>query len=292
MESELLFDGVRYVSSSRAAKLVGYTKDYVGQLCRAGKLEARFVGRSWYVSEDGIRRHKLGVHYTRHLPIEQRASTFPDSTVRSTRRDTSDSNKSRDTQDHVERAVKLHRNAEVQQSRNTHTAVAMRRVDEKKNKQYQALSQSDIRYEEGVPLFYEDDRPVLPEPVKVVRFEGTPIVTRSAKPTRHHFVRAEAPATGSIRVRRATPVRPLQAGVSIDGVLLTHDRSTETRRPTKREDAGLHASLRSPEVPTASIRSRPSSKAFPVLGALVVVLLSILAWLIMVAVGIDMPALF
>ncbi len=60
--------GKDYVSSARAAQLVGYTKDYVGQLAREGKVEAQRVGRAWYISEESIRKHKLGVHYTLTKP--------------------------------------------------------------------------------------------------------------------------------------------------------------------------------------------------------------------------------
>lgn len=49
-----------YISSKRAAKITGYAKDYVGQLCREGRVEARLVGRSWYVLESAIREHRFG----------------------------------------------------------------------------------------------------------------------------------------------------------------------------------------------------------------------------------------
>ncbi|HRH55600.1 MAG TPA: hypothetical protein PK609_01915 [Candidatus Paceibacterota bacterium] len=49
-----------YVSSKRAAKITGYAKDYVGQLCREGRVEARLVGRSWYVLESAIKEHRFG----------------------------------------------------------------------------------------------------------------------------------------------------------------------------------------------------------------------------------------
>jgi len=58
MNGELFFEGKKYISSSRAAKISGYTGDYIGQLCRGGKLECRMVGRSWYVSLDSIVAHK------------------------------------------------------------------------------------------------------------------------------------------------------------------------------------------------------------------------------------------
>ena len=56
----LEFDGQVYVSTKRAAEITGYAKDYVGQLCREGRVTARLVGRSWYVSESSIKEHRFG----------------------------------------------------------------------------------------------------------------------------------------------------------------------------------------------------------------------------------------
>ncbi len=58
--NELTLDGKIYVSSKRAAEITGYAKDYVGQLCREGHVEARLVGRNWYVLETSIREHRFG----------------------------------------------------------------------------------------------------------------------------------------------------------------------------------------------------------------------------------------
>ncbi|MDB5190049.1 MAG: hypothetical protein JWN49_375 [Parcubacteria group bacterium] len=49
-----------YISSKRAAEITGYAKDYVGQLCREGHVDAKMVGRSWYVFEPSIRKHRFG----------------------------------------------------------------------------------------------------------------------------------------------------------------------------------------------------------------------------------------
>ncbi len=73
---ELEFEGKRYVSSIRAAELVHYTKDYVGQLARAGKLDARLVGRSWYVAVDAIKEHKRTANYTL-TKSKKRRKTLP-----------------------------------------------------------------------------------------------------------------------------------------------------------------------------------------------------------------------
>ena len=58
MNSDLYFDGKKFISSSRAAKISGYVNDYIGQLCRDGKLDCRMVGRSWYVSYDSLQEHR------------------------------------------------------------------------------------------------------------------------------------------------------------------------------------------------------------------------------------------
>lgn len=58
MGSDLLFDGKTYISSRRAASISGYVNDYIGQLCRSGAIEAKMVGRTWYVSLESLIAHK------------------------------------------------------------------------------------------------------------------------------------------------------------------------------------------------------------------------------------------
>lgn len=58
MSDSLIIEGKQYISSRRAAEIAGYSNDYVGQLCRAGKLACRMVGRFWYVDLNSILRHK------------------------------------------------------------------------------------------------------------------------------------------------------------------------------------------------------------------------------------------
>lgn len=57
---EILIDEKKYVSSKQAAKITGYAKDYIGQLCREGRVPARLVGRGWYVLESAIQDHRFG----------------------------------------------------------------------------------------------------------------------------------------------------------------------------------------------------------------------------------------
>jgi len=57
METVVL-DGTQYIKASVAAKRFKYTSDYIGQLCRAKKIDARLVGRTWFVNPDSIIEHK------------------------------------------------------------------------------------------------------------------------------------------------------------------------------------------------------------------------------------------
>ncbi len=71
---EILIGEKNYVSSKRAAKMTGYAKDYIGQLCREGRVPARLVGRSWYVLETAIQDHRFG---TTDIQPEKIAVTPP-----------------------------------------------------------------------------------------------------------------------------------------------------------------------------------------------------------------------
>lgn len=57
MES-ITIEGTKYVKASSLARDFGYTTDYVGQLCRANKVEAQLVGRSWFVNPTTLKDHK------------------------------------------------------------------------------------------------------------------------------------------------------------------------------------------------------------------------------------------
>ncbi len=74
---ELTIGDKIYVSSKKAAKITGYTKDYVGQMCREGRVEARLVGRNWYVLESSLMEHRFGaeevVQEEDEAPVEESA---------------------------------------------------------------------------------------------------------------------------------------------------------------------------------------------------------------------------
>ena len=53
--SELLsINGINFISASDAGKICKYTSDYITKLAREGKIEAKRMGRQWYVSPESL----------------------------------------------------------------------------------------------------------------------------------------------------------------------------------------------------------------------------------------------
>lgn len=61
----ITFDRKEYVKASVLAARFRYTADYLGQLCRGKKVDARLVGRAWYINVDSLNTHKD----TRYKPL-------------------------------------------------------------------------------------------------------------------------------------------------------------------------------------------------------------------------------
>jgi hypothetical protein len=57
MES-VVFEGKEYIKASVLAERFCYTQDYLGQLCRGRKVDARLVGRAWYINLDSLQNHR------------------------------------------------------------------------------------------------------------------------------------------------------------------------------------------------------------------------------------------
>lgn len=55
---KVILDGVQYVKASVVAADFKYTPDYIGQLCRGKKVDARLVGRTWFVNPNSLIDHK------------------------------------------------------------------------------------------------------------------------------------------------------------------------------------------------------------------------------------------
>jgi len=62
------FDGKEYTKSSVIAERFKYTSDYIGQLCRGRKVDARLVGRTWYVNLESVLEHRSGRYKTVDTP--------------------------------------------------------------------------------------------------------------------------------------------------------------------------------------------------------------------------------
>ena len=51
-------DGIEYLKASTAAKRFKYTADYIGQLCRSRKVDAKLIGRTWYINPLTLTKQK------------------------------------------------------------------------------------------------------------------------------------------------------------------------------------------------------------------------------------------
>ena len=51
-------DGKVFTKATALAKKHRYTTDYIGQLCRGGKVESKLIGRAWFVNEEALLQHK------------------------------------------------------------------------------------------------------------------------------------------------------------------------------------------------------------------------------------------
>lgn len=69
---KVILDGKEYIRSALAAKSLHYTTDYIGQLCRAKKIDARLVGRSWYVHLPSAEDHKSEKKKRKSQPISDK----------------------------------------------------------------------------------------------------------------------------------------------------------------------------------------------------------------------------
>jgi hypothetical protein len=54
MSSVLSFDNKEYIASRDAARDSGYSVDYISKLCRAKKINARLIGKIWFVEKDSL----------------------------------------------------------------------------------------------------------------------------------------------------------------------------------------------------------------------------------------------
>lgn len=216
-EGVVLIEGKEYVSSERAAKLVGYTKDYVGQLARAGKIESKKIGRSWYISQDSITKHKLSVHYILTKPKKPLKNKTENDEIANV---------------HIDKIVTPQK-SNVQNYSNTNNS----NVDENKGfmhedeedfdllprlkeKNRDVLLHTDIRYEEEVSKVPE--RKQIPEQAENTRhIKSIPI----RKPEKKIYRDRSRTFQGGTRINRLqTRNAPQQVdGIRVDGIRRVHD---------------------------------------------------------------------
>lgn len=72
---KVTFGGKEYVRATVIAKKFKYTADYVGQLCRSGKVDARRVGRNWYINLESVIAYRKTKHQTQKKSTSRSAAT-------------------------------------------------------------------------------------------------------------------------------------------------------------------------------------------------------------------------
>src|SRR5580698_800158 len=59
MNDDIYFGGVKYISATDAASSSGFTRDYIGKLCRLGKVSGKRVGKNWYVDNTSLEKFRI-----------------------------------------------------------------------------------------------------------------------------------------------------------------------------------------------------------------------------------------
>jgi len=74
----VVLDGTEYMKASVAAKEFKYTSDYIGQLCRAKKIDAKLVGRTWFVNPTSVAEHKANKYSSMRADDEREEKNSTD----------------------------------------------------------------------------------------------------------------------------------------------------------------------------------------------------------------------
>jgi hypothetical protein len=69
-------NGVSYEKASLLAKEFKYTSDYIGQLCRAKKVEAQLIGRTWYVNRSSLENHRATKYGKNKNPLDEKTFEY------------------------------------------------------------------------------------------------------------------------------------------------------------------------------------------------------------------------
>lgn len=273
-------EGVEYIPAKRAAKLVGYSPDYVGQLARADKLEARVVGRSWYVTEDSIRKHKLSAHRAKQSQqrMPERVGGARDLHVR----DADNTIKNKDkSDDYVAVSLGSDRPKPSQSDDRTHS-IKLHTSEQRKPRAQHAereLARAHVAFSSEEPYRYtEAVDAVVDSPAEKmgVGSSNDTSVSHGAQFTRFKDSSARVPT-----VHQATPDASLEA---IDGVQRANTSSASARathpRSAKIQQTSSRTSRRRPRVRASQTTLVVRVRALIVVGVflLVVGVLAILFW--------------
>ena len=183
MQDELDFGGELYISSKRAASEYGYTKDYIGQMARSGKIAAKLIGRNWYVLESDLqskRKHKRS-HSTKGEEHQIALSKGTDEQTNKAPTSIEVESSVQIPQEEINESspvveqmpVDLQPNEFIDGDDIDPKEIAKfavmreptRLEIERKKRQDALLAQMDIRYGESTPIYYDDEAPLFVQPV-------------------------------------------------------------------------------------------------------------------------------
>lgn len=55
--NEIVLENDRLISTSKASELTGYSRDYLGQLCRVGTVICKRIGNQWFIDADSLKEY-------------------------------------------------------------------------------------------------------------------------------------------------------------------------------------------------------------------------------------------
>ncbi len=74
--NDIVVGDLTFIPSKQAAQVSGYAQDYIGQLCRAGLIQAQRIGGLWYVNLDSLYKHKQKADS--YVPVAPRKAPAPE----------------------------------------------------------------------------------------------------------------------------------------------------------------------------------------------------------------------
>lgn len=229
MEEALYFDDKKYISSKRASDITGYAKDYVGQLCRGGKIDARRIGRNWFVAEASILQHKDSIAEQLEETYAQMRTTKSSSSIvaQVAKEDKSDE---KDVEKNVPSSFRVRPPVPLSEFAKTRLPTPSEIARHYGGKR--ALASMNITYNDATPLYYEDDRPLNPQPRRSTTYYGDSPITHIIEPreTVHAIHNSLAEKTAQTAVQDTAP-QMSNKDVSQFVPVRTNVRATPTRKP-------------------------------------------------------------